>query len=246
MASPYSNTSKFYISYSRIENSEVGHKGVLRTLLASFTIYAVIVSCICVLGPLSQKTSHLHFYQSPIIKNEWRSEIFGASEWDGHLVSKIQFYTPTENLVLKFYSSVTLFGTRGDLSYSLYSSQYEFNVSVSSPIYFLYYIPLVDYDAYYAQLSVNNATNSSIDISRSWLVIDTVDRNYVIFEICIKYIFLFVTLVIAFAPRIGFFLSVNRIQKNLRSFEQFWTRVLLIALIFFDDPFVASQVCRIM
>jgi len=69
----------------------------------------------------------------------------------------------------------------------------------------------------------------------------TVNSEYSKFELGWKWFFILTTLVVLFLPQEGFLIKLVGVPYRLWSFEQTWVLTLLIALIFFNDPFFAAQ-----
>lgn len=74
----------------------------------------------------------------------------------------------------------------------------------------------------------------------------SVNPEFTRFEIAFKYIWFVATLLVMFCPfGVGFMSAVARQRRDTgvgKTFHQKWTAVLLWALVWFDDPFVAATV----
>ena len=51
-----------------------------------------------------------------------------------------------------------------------------------------------------------------------------------------KYTFLVLTLLVMFAPKVGFFMAMCPVPRSSWTWEQEWTAVLLVLLVGFNDP----------
>ena len=51
-----------------------------------------------------------------------------------------------------------------------------------------------------------------------------------------KYTFLVLTLLVMFAPKVGFFMAMCPVPRASWTWEQEWTAVLLVLLVGFNDP----------
>ena len=69
-----------------------------------------------------------------------------------------------------------------------------------------------------------------------------VNKDFTKFEMLIKYLFLAVTVIVAWCPRVGFFIRLLKVKRQFWSYEQRWVATLLIALFFFDGPFEAAEI----
>lgn len=76
--------------------------------------------------------------------------------------------------------------------------------------------------------------------------VTSINPEFTRFEIAFKYVWLFATLLVMFCPfGVGFMSALERQRRDTgvgRTFHQRWTVVLLWALVWFDDPFVAATV----
>jgi Wnt-binding factor required for Wnt secretion len=74
--------------------------------------------------------------------------------------------------------------------------------------------------------------------TRVWYI----NSSYTHFEMGWKYFFLITTLLVALAPRYGYFSGLRSIGKRDWTYQQKWILALLILLVVFNDPFFAITV----
>lgn len=76
--------------------------------------------------------------------------------------------------------------------------------------------------------------------------VTSIDPDFTRFEIAFKYLWLCTTLLVMFCPcGVGFMSALKRHRKDTglaKTFHQKWTKALLWALVWFDDPFVWGTV----
>ncbi|CAM9791664.1 unnamed protein product [Ectocarpus sp. 12 AP-2014] len=95
-------------------------------------------------------------------------------------------------------------------------------------------------------VSVEEGRDHSGALFKAQSRVTAVNPDFTRFEIVFKYVWLFTTLFVMFCPcGVGFMSAVKRHRKDTglaKTFHQKWTKALLWALVWFNDPFVWGTV----
>ena len=123
---------------------------------------------------------------------------------------------------------------------------YKGNLQCSE--FYLFGKPSVDYSEYrvgieFYSIDDELQTPAGSDIITVQVTMHTVNSEYTKFELGWKCFFGLTTLLVLFLPHEGYLIRLCfLLPQRLWSFEQRWVLALIIALIFFNDPFFAAQV----